>query len=382
LEAYRVSVEWGRVVPRRGEVDAAALEHYRRLAAALEAAGIRPIVCLHHFTNPRWLHDECPGGWASAGAVDRFVEFAEVVAGALPQARDWVPFNEPMVYTGGAHLAGMFPPGRLGVFRPARDFLGGPVRHVALAHRRVHALLKRRLPGCRVGIAQSVNVVEPLRPGRDDEAARLWDELFHWALLDALVLARMDADLDGERETVLGEGPTLDFVGVNYYTRGFVRRVPLVLRPVHGAFLFPDMCMTPPLGLVWKLLTAGRATLPHDDLLREVYPDGLRRVLEATHRRYGLPLLVTENGVPDESGLLRGPHLLGHLEAVRAAIADGVPVEGYLYWSLVDNWEWGSFRPRFGLWRVDFERGHRRTLTEGGALYRDVIARHRASRGG
>lgn len=218
LRAYRFSVEWGRVFPRRGVVDEAVLAHYRRIVAALEAASIRPIVCLHHFTNPQWLFDAHPRLWADERVIEPFVELAAVVAEALPTVRDWMPFNEPVGYAALSHVLGVFPPGELVLLRPVREFLRGPVRHIALAHRRVHGVLKRRDPGCRVGVAQNIAVLAPLRAPRDARPARLWDDVLHWAFLDALVRGRYDADLDGVAETTLGPGSesTLDYVGINY----------------------------------------------------------------------------------------------------------------------------------------------------------------------
>jgi beta-glucosidase len=376
LGAYRFSVEWGRVFPAPGRADPAALAHYARLAEAIAQAGMRPIVCLHHFTNPRWLAASHPRLWADERVVDHFAAFADAVAAAVP-VRDWIPFNEPLVYATQAHLTGVFPPGERRVLCPARAFLGGPVRNLALAHRRAHALLKRRDPACRVGVAHNMSPCYPLRPGRDDAAARRWDELFHWAFLDALALGRMDADLDGGRETVLGEGGTLDFVGVNYYSRVFVRRLPGALWPLNAVPLYADMTVVPWLAPLYRFLTSGRATRETDDMSRELYPEGLAEVLAAVDRRYGLPILVTESGAADATGRLRARHLLGHLGAARAAIDAGVRLEGFLYWSLLDNWEWGSFRPRFGLYRVDYENGFRREATEAARVYAEVIARSR-----
>jgi beta-glucosidase len=280
-----------------------------------------------------------------------------------------------MGYAAMGYLLGHFPPGRRMVFRSARELLDGPVGGIVEAHRRVHALLKARDAGARVGVAHNVAFVEPLRPGRDDAPARRWDELMHWGFLDALVLGRQDRDLDGARETVTGEGSTLDFIGINYYTRIFVRAAPCVLPPLRAVPLYPEVPATAPrLAPIYRFLVRGRATLPRDEMGRELYADGLRRVLLEAARRYpSMPLIVTENGLAEARDERRGPELLAHLAAARAAIDAGARLEGFFYWSLFDNYEWGSFRPRFGLYRVDYEHGYRRTLTAGGAALREVI---------
>jgi beta-glucosidase len=380
--AYRFSVEWGRCVPREGEPSEAALAHYRRLIARCRDLGMRPFVCLHHFTHPAWVFARHPGLWDEDALVERYLEWTRLAADAFPDVRDWVPFNELNLNCTTGYVVGYFPPGRRRLFSSAQSVLGGAGRRLMLAHRRAFALLKERSAENRVGVAVNIARCEPLVPGRDDDAARRWDALVHGAFLDGLALGRFDADLDGERETVLGEGPSVDWIGVNYYTRVFVRRAPFLLRPACCLPLYSDVVVqAPALASGYRFMVKGRAEREEDDLAREQVPEALQAILEDLWRRYRIPLMITESGVADEAGRLRARSLLAHLEAVRRAIASGADVKGFLYWSLIDNYEWGSKKPRFGLYRVDYANGCARSPTEAAEVFRRV-AGAQGGRGG
>jgi len=142
------------------------------------------------------------------------------------------------------------------------------------------------------------------------------------------------------RQTIEGARDSLDFVGVNYYTRAHLR---FVRRPPYLEFNYRDP--------LHRGLT---------DIGWEFYPEGFTQILLAT-RRYGLPVWVTENGIDDRMGTRRSEFLWRHWASVLAARAAGIDVRGYLYWSLLDNFEWlEGWGPRFGLYHVDFATLERR----------------------
>lgn len=351
--AYRFSVEWSRVEPHPGEFDELALERYATLARSLRLAGIRPLVCLHHFSEPAWLYEAHPTGWLTDAPVERWLRFVERVREALGgSVTDWLTFNEPMVWLLFGYGLGFWPPGFRRALSLERTFLqNGLVDRVAKAHNAAYRTLKT--PESRVSLAQNVVDLEPARARVEDlEALQAWDRFMHGHLLD---LAK--------------SAGTLDFIGVNYYTRIFVRArglFPLGAMPCYGEL---ERALGPGL---FRLLGGRRGGRTLTDMGWEIVPEGLGRVLERLHRAYGLPLMVTENGLADSTGLKREDFLREHVAAMGTAMAQGADVRGYLHWSLVDNYEWGSFGPRFGLYAVDKDDGFKRRPAEGAKLFAKI----------
>ena len=329
LNAYRFSVEWSRVEPEPGRFDAAALSRYAQWVRRLSEEGIRPFVCQHHFSEPAWLLREHPRGWLDPAVPDRFLRFASRAVPALAESvSDWIVFNEPMTFLLAAYGGGMFPPGRRFLLGRAARIESELIPSLARAHREVHALIKAASPSARVGLAQYASAIEPSRPG-DEGAARRWDRFMH-------------------REFVDRVRGSLDFLGVNYYTRIFVSRcrlpgAPFGALPGYAEF---EKAVGPRL---FKLLGGRRDGGPRTAMGWEVVPEGLAGVLESFWRDYRLPLLVTENGLAPAPGAGRAEFLRGHLAALGTALEAGVDLRGYFHWSLLDNWEWGSYAPRFGL---------------------------------
>ncbi|MEK7657269.1 MAG: family 1 glycosylhydrolase [Elusimicrobiota bacterium] len=356
LKAYRFSVEWSRVEPSPGVFDPAALARYAAMADALKRAGIRPMACLHHFSEPAWLFRENPAGWMSEEAPRRFLRFSERVVGALKESvSDWLTFNEPMVWLTAGYALGHFPPGVRRFWDMGRLFREqGLFRHVLLAHREAYQLIHREVPQARVSIAQNVTALEPATGSAADAAAvETWDHFMHRELLDAMK----------------AEG-TLDFLGINYYTRVFVRRswMPLVPFRAFAAHAEIEKMLGP---FLFRLLGGRRGDGVLTDMGWEIVPEGFERVLRAFWERYRLPILVTENGTADGDGSRRESYLRSHLGSMLSAMEAGVPVEGYLHWSLMDNYEWGSYAPKFGLFRVD-RKTFERTPAAGAEYYARV----------
>lgn len=321
--AHRFSIEWSRIEPEPGRFDDDALDHYVQVVDELRRLGIEPVVTLQHFTLPRWF--AARGGWWRRRHVDCFARYVDRVAARLAhRVRFWITVNEPTVWAKHACLLGDWPPHR------ARDPLAAAraILAMARAHRRAFEILHRHRPDAMVGIAHSAPFVEPARPG--DPRDRFV------AFARELALNRLPLVLVRRH---------LDFLGVNYYTR---------------ALVFWDTGGTAPLfGRDWPH-AHGRAPRHFSDMGWEIHPEGLYRQLLRLSR-LGLPLMVTENGLATADEELRTRFLEDHLAAVARALAGGVPVLGYLWWSLLDNFEWDSgFAPRFGLFATDYATFERR----------------------
>jgi beta-glucosidase len=345
---HRLSLEWSRLEPEPGRWDGREFEHYRKVLAALGKRGIEPMVTLHHFTNPVWF--ERLGAFSHDESPDMFARFAAQAAQELgAPVKLWCTINEPVIYAYFGYLSGLWPPGE-------RDF-GRTVlvlRHLlsahALAYRALHGELGRTI---KVGIAKHMRIFDPWNPRHpgDRSAARLNDFMFNRAVLIALTSGRLRPPL-ALRRTDPALAGTLDFIGVNYYSRELVR-----FRPHRPGDLFSEL--------------RTKADAPHNSLGWEIYPEGLLRVLTYC-QRFGLPLYVTENGIPTENDAARVQFIAGHLKEVHRAIKHGVDVRGYYYWSALDNFEWAEgYTARFGLIDVNFKT-QKRTIRESGRFLADV----------
>ncbi|HMA28738.1 MAG TPA: family 1 glycosylhydrolase [Thermoanaerobaculia bacterium] len=338
--AFRFSVSWSRVEPRHGVFEASALARYRRFVERLVSLGLEPIVTLHHYTHPRWFHQETP--WTSPASVDVFARFARETARALsPLVRLYLTFNEPLVLLLGGFLDGQIPPG-LADSRAA----GRALDHILAAHAEAAAVLRQEAPGAAIGVAHNMMDFAADRPRNpfDVLLARHARRLYNTAFLEAFATGRWSlwippfTRFKGRRDALPG---SLDLVGVNYYSRLHVR-FPTANRILTG-FSYRDRHGRGLTDNGWEIAPASFAGLLVDA------------------GRFGLPVLVTENGVADGADVLRPAFLRSHLAALAEAEAAGVPVAGYLHWSLLDNFEWlDGYGPKFGLFAVDPETFERR----------------------
>jgi beta-glucosidase len=323
FNAYRFSLEWSRIEPEEGEFSQAALDHYRRMCAACHEHGLTPIVTFHHFTTPRWV--AARGGWIEPATAERFARFcaraAQHLRGAMGRA---CTLNEPNIVATMGYLYGIFPPGRrdADLRRRANDVL-------VAAHRRGVEAIHGAAPGTPVGLTLAMTDYQAVPGG---EAAR-----------DAYRQEMEDVFLEAAR----GD----DFLGVQCYTR---------------ARFGPDGMLPTEAGV--RLTQMGYEFWP------EALGATLRRAWEMTG---SVPLLVTENGIGTENDGERVEYVARALEGVLACRAEGIPVEGYVYWSLLDNFEWVlGYRPTFGLVAVD--RATQERCPKPSAAWLGAIARANA----
>jgi beta-glucosidase len=365
LGGYRMSLEWSRIEPRPGVFDDAALARYRAEIEGLLLAGIRPLVTLHHFSNPLWFEDS--GGWLRKDAPAIFVRYAERAVRALGDlVTDWITINEPNIYLAFGYLTGDWPPGE----KSMGKYLKGAGRMIAahrLAYRAIHHI-RGSLDGAaggkgtsgrngavdgkgsatRVGAAHHIRLYDPAWNPLTRLVAALYDRLSQGIFLSGMT---------GPADRGVSPGETAraryaDFLGVNYYTRDMV-----------GLSFDPGMLFGR------RYVRPGAAV---NDLGWEIYPEGLYRIGKRLARDYpGLPIIITENGTADGADAFRAGYLYDHLYQTSRLIGEGVPVEGYYHWTLMDNFEWiEGFSARFGLYHTDFATQKRR-LRRSGELYRE-----------
>ena len=370
LEAYRFSIAWPRVLPAgRRTVNPAGIRFYRELAEGLRERGIEPIATLYHWDLPQALQDR--GGWAERDTAERFADYASLMAGELGDVvSEWITINEPWVIAFQGHAHGTKAPG-------IRDWPTAlrVSHHALLAHGLGTQALRAACPDTRVGITLNLAPVLPASNASGDRlaAARMDGHLNRW-FLDPILRGEYPRDMHDLYERRCGpldwiedgDLPLLaartEFLGVNYYAPMRVRAD--VLRDPIGVRQTPPG--PPTTGMGW-----------------EVAPDGLRELLLRIRADYGdIPIAITENGAayhdpPAANGRVEDPqrtaYIESHLAALGKAVEEGVRVERYFVWSLLDNfeWEWG-YDQRFGIVHVDFET-QRRTPKQSALWYRDHI---------
>jgi beta-glucosidase len=415
LDAYRFSVEWSRLEPRRDQWNEEAFAHYDAQLDALAARGIRPMITVHHFSNPVWIADprdpECMQaggpeddnlcGLGSRGGEQIVAEMAEL-AGELARrfgdrVDEWATINEPVNYLLAAYGIATFPPGRFTLGDLETRFMP-VVRDALSAHVAMRAAIKAADTtdadddgvAAAVGLTLSIARFEaaadnlPSTEARDLAARDRVVYVYHQLFIDALTRGGFDPDLDGTLDEPHPTwASTLDWLGLQYYFRtgvtGKTMLVPgLNLTPCFGAFDFGS-CL-PPLDATHCVPSMGY----------EFDAPGLHDVLMSFATRYPtLPLVVTEAGVATEVGARRAENVVRVLEQIARARADGADLRGYYHWSLTDNFEWmEGFGPRFGLYRVDYAGSYARTATDGAtalaaiAQARTVTSDQRATFGG
>lgn len=358
LNSYRLSLEWSRVEPEPGRYDDSALAHYRAVLEGCRARSLAPMVTLHHFTNPRWF--AALGGWEERTNLPHFERFARLAGERFGDLVDhWITVNEPEVYGFYGYVSGIWPPGVTDRSRALRVIANMLEAH-ALAARALResdrADADQDGRAAWIGAAKHWVLLDPRRSWwpLDRLAASLQHQVFNVAVVRALAGGPIDLSIPGAR-SIRRDGDVMrgssDFLGVNYYTRWLVT-------------------------LTGKDPRSPKPGAPVNDLGWEIHPEGLERALTECSR-FGLPLVVTENGIADAADRWRPDFIRRSLAALRRAVGAGLDVRGYFHWTLVDNFEWADgYDGRFGLYACDFDNPHASRVKRASAdVLRSEIAR-------
>ncbi|MBI3314276.1 MAG: glycoside hydrolase family 1 protein [Candidatus Omnitrophica bacterium] len=335
---HRFSLEWSRFEPEEDEWNDDAFKHYEEIFKELHARGIEPVVTLHHFTNPVWFNQK--GGWLDKKSIFYFNRYAERVVRAYSRyVRFWVTINEPLIYLYYGFFSGEWPPGIKSYpdsLTVVRSFLEA---HIA-AYRTIHHIYEKNQRPVYVSVAHHMTAFTPCR--KESLLDRLAVYLRNWFVNDAFFDALQTGFLffPGIFCEFLSGSRTLDYLGVNYYTRDFIRFTGLGEDRSIGAICGKDHHQ--------------EEAREFNQMGWEIYPEGIYQVLNRL-KRFQLPIIVTENGVCAADDEQRVRFIRDHLGQVKRAKDEGVPVQGFFYWSLLDNFEWAhGFDPRFGMVEVDY----------------------------
>jgi beta-glucosidase len=309
VNTFRIGINWARVEPQKGRIDAAEMAYYDDVILAMQEAGIAPLITLDHFVYPGWVDDQ--GGWKNPQTQADFVAFSRMIAQRYhANVKLWLTFNE----------AAFFMVIEMKYQKLKWRELMLVRKHIIGAHREVYDLIHALDRGAMV----SSNIVWAGRGVR----SWLLQKFTDWLFLDSVT-------------------DKLDCLAFDYYYRGISKEV---LK-----------------GNLWDA---------------DPNPEGLGVAIRTIARRYpALPILIAENGMPTEDarpradGIRREDVLRDSVYWTQRAIADGINVIGYMYWSLTDNFEWGRYSPRFGLYTVNVmaDPSLKRIPTAAVAAYREII---------
>ena len=360
LKSYRFSVSWCRVMPAEGRINPKGLQFYSDLVDELLKNGIEPLVTLYHWDLPLWVQEK--GGWFSSKIVPLFAEYTKAVVEALSdRVTYWITINEPQCFIMNGHMVGAHAP-----FTHRYLALSRLTRNCLLANKAAYEVIRKRAKRpAKIGIAMAAAAFVPASESAEDveEARRLtfegkagtmsnrwWgDPVFSGKPVSAYGVYRVPAKLAEKVQC------DYDFVGVNVYS-------PMQKDWKNHSAEWPEEKKT---SMGW--LIDGRC---------------LYWTIRFFHERYGLPVMVTENGMADsdkvsEDGKVHDPKRISfldeYLSGVRRAVDENIPVIGYQYWSLMDNFEWAEgYGPRFGLIHIDYET-QKRTLKDSAYEYSRII---------
>jgi len=314
LNAFRLSVEWSRIEKREGEFDENEIKHYQEILSYLKEKNFKVFLTLWHFTLPFWLAKI--GGFENKKSIFYFSRFVEKIVKKFSNFVDfWLTLNEPLIYIGCSYLLGLWPPEKRNFSSALKVFF-----NLVKIHKKTYQIIHQNLPEAKVGLA---NNFVYFRAEKDNFFNRNLAKVFSSFYNHSFYYFTKNHH---------------DFIGVNYYTSHRVN-----LFKIYDFFK--------------RITSENRETRV---IRKEIHPEGLLFVLEEL-KNYNLPIYITENGIADKTDYRRKRFILRHLKYLHQAISKGIDVKGYLYWSLIDNFEWHEgFKPRFGLFEVDYETLNRR----------------------
>lgn len=336
---HRISIEWSRIEPEEGKFDEKEVEHYLKVLAALRARHIKPFITLWHFTLPLWFSES--GGFERPDAPEIFARYCGYVAKKLGNdCRHFATINEPLPYASNGWRRGTWPPFKKW---PGIDRIGVPgyknplneaedvswrnifryfrvLKQLARAHNLAYDEIKRQAFGAEVGIVHHVILFHANSNPLNTLLA--WFMNWHWT---HQLMRRIHRKCDS--------------IGINYY--------------MHKKF-------------------GEAATYDKTDMGWDVYPEGIQGAL-LLMKRYNKPLWVAEAGVADAADRIRADYIKRMVRGMYEAMQDGVDLRGFMYWSLMDNYELAEgYTKRFGLVEVDFETLERK-VRPSAYVYKDII---------
>ena len=362
LKAYRFSVSWSRIIPEEGKVNPEGIKFYSDLIDELISNGIEPLLTVYHWDMPTWVDKK--GGWMSKSIIPLFKEYTKVLVEAFSdRVKWWMPMNEPGCFIMNAYMQGVHAPFK-------RNYLALSVltRNCMLANAEaVETIRKYAKQPLKVGLALSTGAYVPenetpeaIQKARElsmEKGCGLMSNRWWMDPMLASKPVRAYGIYSSRKSDMKKIYQQYDFIGLNIYTSlnyaewGFGNeKAPEDMKKNSLGWIIDPRCM------YWNV--------------------------KFVYEKYGLPIMITENGlasndvVSDDEKVYdpdRAEFIKGYISALKRASNEGIPVLGYLHWSVMDNFEWAEgYEPRFGLIHVDYKT-QKRTIKESAHYYKHII---------
>jgi beta-glucosidase len=369
FDVFRFSISWSRILPKgTGEINPKGIEFYHQVIDECLRQGLQPWVTLYHWDLPQALQNQ--GGWANRKVIDWFREYTKLCANEFgPKVKHWMVFNEPAAFLGLGYLVGYHAPGK----RNVKAFLKA-THYSCLALAEGGRTLRKNIPDATIGTTFSCSSVDAFNgKSKHTKAVKRMDAMLNRLYIepslgmgyptnDLRFLKKINKyKLPGDDELVKFD---FDFIGLQNYFRVVVKRSPLI-------------------PLVWgKQISAKHRSVTFNEMGFEIYPEGIYRILKQfTQYKSIKNIVITENGVCVKDTLVdnqihdqaRIDFFRNYLGQVLKAKNEGIPITGYLVWSLTDNFEWTEgYEPRFGLVYLDYKT-QKRFLKDSGKWFKEQL---------
>lgn len=370
LKAYRFSISWSRIVPEEGKVNKKGVDFYNKLVRELINSGIEPVCTLFHYDMPMWLYEK--GGWFSGSIPYYFEQYVKIIVESLSdKVSYWITVNEPACFIGNGYITGKHAPFRQcpDSYHSSKtvDEIARLSRNVLLSHGYAVQTIRRfAKKSPKIGMALNGHLFEPENPTKESiyqaEASTfdkdgLFDSINWWA--DPMILnvipPKMKPFISRSDSEIICQ--PLDFFGFNcYYSNNYDKYTML------NGIGYPGM--------------------PRNSMGWPITPDALYWAARFIYAKYSLPVMITENGMSNldfvmSDGRVHDPQRIEfmklYIKGLEKAINEGIPVIGYMYWSILDNFEWDrGYDHRFGLIYVDY-RTQKRIKKDSYYWYADMI---------
>jgi beta-glucosidase len=343
---YRFSLAWDKIQPTADTFDQDAIEHYKEMCKELKKQNIKAHIGFHHYADPKWFADL--GGFETEENIHYFVNFCAKVINEFKkdniEVTLWSTFNSPSGYAFHKYHIGDFPPG----IKNNKQLTLTVLKNMMEAHVKMYQTCKKINPNAQIGILKNIMQLDPWRPWHpmDKFACKIATDMTDNCIFSFFTTGRFIAKIPFEHapfmanveHTNMDACKSLDFIGLNYYSHSYIKNMQRFNHPYEIKTKNPNY------------------TIYAEGLYRAIstITEQMVKPIEQKTNKH-LPIYVTENGIANDNPHHRELFFKRYLYALSKAKQDGHDVRGYIFWSFMDNYEWGSYNKKYGLVHVDFD---------------------------